>query len=164
MVCGLTHQACKQSFKYLKHSTMTLVKVNNRPFGNLFNELLNDFPSTARSFGQDLFAFPQTNIHETPEAYHVELNAPGRSKEDFKIQVEQGLLTISFEKKEESTEQENFKTIRREFEFKSFKRSFSVDEKIDVDGIQAKYENGVLKLLLPKKEESKPSTKQINIA
>jgi HSP20 family protein len=143
---------------------MTLVKVNNRPFGNLFNELLNDFPTTARSFGQDLFAFPQTNIHETPEAYHVELNAPGRSKEDFNIQVEQGLLTISFEKKEENTQQENFKTIRREFEFKSFKRSFSIDEKIDVDGIQAKYENGVLKLLLPKKEEAKQTTKQINIA
>jgi HSP20 family protein len=143
---------------------MTLVKVNNRPFGNLFNELLNDFPAAARSFGQDLIAFPQTNIHETPEAYHLELNAPGRTKEDFNIQVEQGLLTISFEKKEESTPVEGYKTIRREFEFKSFKRSFSVDDKINVEGIQAKYENGVLKLLLPKKEESKQSAKQINIA
>jgi HSP20 family protein len=143
---------------------MTLVKVNNRPFGNLFNDLLNDFPVAARSFGQELFAFPQTNIHETPEAYHLELSAPGRSKEDFKIQVEQGLLTISFEKKEETAKTDEYKTIRREFEYKSFKRSFSVDDKIDVDGIQAKYENGVLKLLLPKKEESKPSTKQINIA
>lgn len=143
---------------------MTLVKVNNRPFGNLFNDLLNDFPVAARSFGQELFAFPQTNIHETPEAYHLELSAPGRSKEDFKIQVEQGLLTVSFEKKEETTKTDEYKTIRREFEYKSFKRSFSVDDKIDVDGIQAKYENGVLKLLLPKKEESKPSTKQINIA
>ena len=144
---------------------MTLVKVNNRPFGNLFNELLNEFPSAARSFGQEVFAFPQTNIHETPDAYHLELNAPGRSKEDFKIQVEQGLLTISFDKKEETAQQsDDYKTIRREFEFKSFKRSFSVDEKIDVEGIQAKYENGVLKLLLPKKEESKQSARQINIA
>jgi HSP20 family protein len=143
---------------------MTLVKVNNRPFGNLFNELLNEFPASARSFGQELFAFPQTNIHETPEAYHLELNAPGRTREDFKIQVEQGLLTLSFDKKEEVAQSEDYKTIRREFEFKSFKRSFSVDEKINVDGIQAKYENGVLKLLLPKKEESKPTTRQINIA
>jgi HSP20 family protein len=142
---------------------MTLVKVNNRPFGNLFNELLNEFPAAARSYGQELFAFPQTNIHETADAYHLELNAPGRSKEEFKIQVEQGLLTVSFEKKEENTQPEDFKTIRREFEFKSFKRSFSVDEKISVEGIQAKYENGVLKLLLPKKEESKQSTRQINI-
>jgi HSP20 family protein len=143
---------------------MTLVKVNNRPFGNLFNEFLNEFPVTARSFGQELFAFPQTNIHETPEAYHLELNVPGRSKEDFKIQVEQGLLIISYEKKEESTQTDEYKTLRREFEFKSFKRSFSVDEKIDVEGIQAKYENGILKLFLPKKEEVRPSARQINIA
>ena len=143
---------------------MTLVKVNNRPFGNLFSDLLNEFPVTARSFGQELFAFPQTNIHETPDAYHLELNVPGRAKEDFKIQVEQGLLTISFEKKEESAQTDEYKTVRREFEYKSFKRSFSVEDKIDVDGIQAKYENGILKLLLPKKAESKPSAKQINIA
>jgi HSP20 family protein len=143
---------------------MTLVKVNNRPFGNLFNDLLNELPVTARSFGQELFAFPQTNIHETPDAYHLELNAPGRSKEDFKIGVEQGLLTISFEKKEENTESDGYKTIRREFEFKSFKRSFSIDDKVDVNGIEAKYENGVLKLLLPKKEESKQSARKINIA
>jgi HSP20 family protein len=144
---------------------MTLVKVNNRPFGNLFSDFLNDWPANARSFGQELFAFPQTNIHETPDAYHLELVVPGRAKDDFKIQVEQGLLTVSFEKKEETTTQnDEYKTIRREFEFKSFKRSFSVDDKIAVDGIQAKYENGVLKLLLPKKEESKPSTRQINIA
>ena len=143
---------------------MTLVKVNNRPFGNLFNEILNDFQAPVRSFGQELFAFPQTNIHETPDAYHLELSVPGRLKEDFKIQVEQGLLTISFEKKEESTSGDEYKTLRREFEFRSFKRSFSVDDKVDVEGIQARYENGVLKLLLPKKEESKQSARQINIA
>jgi HSP20 family protein len=143
---------------------MTLIKVNNRPFGNLFNELLNEIPGAARSFGQDFLAFPQTNIHETPEAYHLEINAPGRTKEDFKIQVEQGLLTVSFDKKEESVKPENYKTIRREFEFRSFKRSFSVDDKINVDGIEAKYEQGVLKLLLPKKEELKQTPKQINIA
>jgi HSP20 family protein len=143
---------------------MTLVKVNNRPFGNLFNDFLNEIPGAARSFGQELFAFPQTNIHETPEAYHLELIVPGRSKEDFKIQVEQGLLTISFDKKEETSSQDGYKTIRREFELKSFKRSFSIDDKVDVNGIQAKYENGVMKLLLPKKEESKQSARQINVA
>jgi len=141
---------------------MTLVKVNNRPFGNLFSDILNDFPA-ARSFGQEFFTFPQSNIHETPEAYHVELNVPGRSKEDYKIQVEQDLLTISFEKKEENNS-EDYKTLRREFEYRSFKRSFTVDDKINVDGIQAKYENGILKLLLPKKEESKQASKQIHIA
>jgi HSP20 family protein len=144
---------------------MTFVKVNNRPFGNLFNDLLNEIPgSAARAFGQDLFAFPQTNIHETDDAFHLELIVPGRTKEDFKIQVEEGLLTVSFDSKNESPSEDGYKTIRREFEYKSFKRSFSLDDKVAVDGIQAKYENGVLKLLLPKKEESKPSTRQINIA
>ena len=66
------------------------------------------------------------------------------------------------EKKEESKSDE-YKTIRREFSYKSFKRSFAVDQKIDASNIQAKYENGVLKLLLPKKEESKDAVKQINI-
>jgi HSP20 family protein len=143
---------------------MTLVKVNNRPYSNLFNDLLNEFPVSARGFGQELFGFPQTNIHETPEAFHVELNVPGRSKEDFKVQLEKGLLTISYEKKEETSQKDEYKTVRREFEYKSFTRSFSVDDQINADGIQAKYENGILKLLLPKKEEQKPTSKQINIA
>jgi HSP20 family protein len=156
---------CTYSIKVLKNYIMTFVKVNNRPFGNLLNDFLNEVPGAAvRSFGQDLFAFPQTNIHETPEAFHLELNVPGRSKEDFKIHVEEGLLTISFESKDDVPSQDGYKTIRREFEYKSFKRSFSLDDKVAVDGIQAKYENGVLKLLLPKKEESKPSTRQISVA
>jgi HSP20 family protein len=143
---------------------MTLVKVNNRPFGNLFSEFFNELPVSARSFGNEFISFPQTNIHETNDAYHLELVVPGRVKEDFKIEVEQGLLSVSFEKKEEAVKADDYKTIRREFDYKSFKRSFSVDDKVDVNGIQAKYENGVLKLLLPKKEESKQSPRQINVA
>ena len=102
------------------------------------------------------------NIHETNEGFHLELNAPGRNKEDFKVNVENGLLTISYEKKE-SQEQKEYKTIRREFNYRSFKRSFTIDEKINADGIQARYENGVLKLYLPKKEEIKVSPKEISI-
>ena len=142
---------------------MTLVKVNNRPYGNFFGDLLNEFPGVVKSFGQDVFQFPETNIHETPDAYHLELNVPGRLKEDFKIQVDQNLLTISFEKKEEAPASEDYKTIRREFTYKSFKRSFSVENSVDVNGIQAKYENGLLKVLLPKKDEVKQGARQINI-
>jgi HSP20 family protein len=142
---------------------MTLVKVNNRPFGNLFGDFLNEFPVVAKSFGHEAFQFPETNIHETPEAYHLELNVPGRSREDFKILAEQGLLTISFEKKEETPATEEYKTIRREFSYRGFKRSFSIDDKVDASGIHAKYENGLLKLLLPKKDEVKQAARQINI-
>lgn len=142
---------------------MTLVKVNNRPFGHFFGDFLNEFPSAAKSFANETFQFPETNIHETPDAYHLELNVPGRSREDFKIQVDQGLLNISFEKKEEAPASDDYKTLRREFAFKSFKRSFTIDNTVDPAGIQAKYENGLLKLLLPKKEEVKQGARQINI-
>lgn len=80
------------------------------------------------------------------------MNAPGRNKADFTISLEKGLLTIGYEKKEETPDKET-STIRREFSLNSFKRSFSIDEKINTNGIQAKYENGLLKIYLPKKEE-----------
>ena len=146
---------------------MTLLKVNNTPvqkgLNNFFDEFFNEFPAFGgKENAKENFGSVAANIHETKDAYHVELNAPGRSKEDFKIAVEGGLLTISFENKEE-TKSEDYKTIRKEFSQRSFKRSFSVDEKIDTDNIQAKYENGLLKLLLPKKEQIKENAKHINI-
>ncbi|MES2329551.1 MAG: Hsp20/alpha crystallin family protein [Bacteroidota bacterium] len=90
------------------------------------------------------------------------MSAPGRNKEDFKINLDNGLLTISFEKKEEA-ENKEYKTIRKEFSFRSFKRSFNLDDKINTAGIQAKYENGVLKVYLPKKEEVAVAPQQIAI-
>jgi HSP20 family protein len=102
------------------------------------------------------------NIHETDEAFHIEMNAPGRSKEDFSISVEENTLTIGYEKKQEQ-ETNSHKTIRREFSFETFKRSFNLGEEINAEGIQAKYENGVLKLFLPKKPVVKETAKQINI-
>ena len=131
---------------------MTLVKNSPANLGILFDELLNNFPATWGKDSQHGFTAPPANIHETKEGYHVELSVPGRNKEDFKISLEKGLLTISFEKKEE-TENKDYKTIRKEFNYSSFKRSFSLDEKINTAGIQAKYENGVLKVYLPKKDE-----------
>ena len=97
---------------------MTLVKQNPYHFGGLIDEIFQSFPAT---WGKDVagFAIPPANIHETADAYHVELSVPGRNKEDFSIQVENGLLTISFEKKEE-TEKKDYKTIRKEFSSRSF--------------------------------------------
>ena len=142
---------------------MTLVKFNNRPvnsvFNSVFDDLLNHFPA---NWKDSSLHNPPVNIHETKEAYHVELSAPGLNKEDFQVKVEEGLLTISFEKKED-TKAEDYKTVRREFTQRSFKRSFSVDDQVDVDNIQAKYDQGVLKLHLPKKEQAPVSTKQISI-
>jgi HSP20 family protein len=148
---------------HANNNLMTLVKVNNnghRSLSSLVDEIFQGFPA---GLGRDeSFGFPPVNIHETEEAYHLELSAPGRSKEDFKLSIDNGQLTVSFEKKEE-TSKEEYKTIRKEFSFRSFKRSFNLDDRIDANGIQAKYENGVLKLYLPKKEQVKETAKQINV-
>ncbi len=141
---------------------MTFVKNTPVHFGNLFDELFNQIPTNWGKDVQNPFSSVPANIHETKEGYHVELSAPGRNKEDFKVNLENGLLTISFEKNEEA-ENKDFKTIRKEFTQRSFKRSFSLDEKINTAGIQAKYENGILKLYLPKKEEVVVNPQQINI-
>ncbi|MBO9567039.1 MAG: Hsp20/alpha crystallin family protein [Niastella sp.] len=142
---------------------MTLVKFNNRPvnrvFNSVFDDLLNQFPTTWKDSS---LHNPPVNIHETSDAYHVELSAPGLKKEDFQVKVEDGLLTIGYEQKEE-TKSEEYKTVRREFSQRSFKRSFTVEDQVNVDNIEAKYEQGVLKLRLPKKEQAKPTVKQINI-
>ncbi|HYE55645.1 MAG TPA: Hsp20/alpha crystallin family protein [Chitinophagaceae bacterium] len=138
-----------------------LARVNNRPVHrsfSLFDELFNEFPAKFES----RLNLPPVNIHESDNAYELELSVPGRNKEDFKISLENGLLTISYEKKEENTQNGN-KTIRREFSYQSFKRSFTLDDKINTENIQASYENGILKLQLPKKEEAKPFRKEISI-
>ncbi len=141
---------------------MTFVKKHPANIDYLFNEIFNGFPT---QWGKDQFQntlTPAVNIHETTEGYHLELNVPGRNKEDFKISVENNLLTIAFEQKE-IVENKDYKTLHREFSFKSFKRSFSLDEKVNVDGVQAKYENGILKLYVPKKEVVKVAAKEIAI-
>jgi len=141
---------------------MTHVKFNNHPvrktIDTVFDELFNNIPTR----WNEGFAAAPVNIHEAADGYHLEVSAPGLNKEDFKVNVDKGLLTISFEKKEEK-QTEEYKTVRREFTQRSFKRSFTVDELVDVDNIQAKYENGILKLYLPKKEQEKNSPKQVTI-
>lgn len=140
-----------------------MVKVHTPVQKNLnsfFDEFFNELPAFGKTVN-NLFT-PAANIIETADAYHVELNVPGRNKEDFSITVDKGLLTISYEKKEE-TKNEDLKVVRKEFSFQSFKRSFSLDDKINAEAIQAKYENGLLKLLLPKLTEEKQPVKKISI-
>ena len=142
---------------------MTMVKLHSpvqKNLNNFFDEFFNELPAFGKTVN-NLFS-PAVNIVETSDAYHLELNAPGRNKEDFQISVDKGLLTISYEKKEEA-KNEDAKVVRREFSFQSFKRSFTVDEKINAEAIQAKYENGLLKLLLPKKAEPQQPVKKITI-
>lgn len=145
---------------------MTLVKANSpftKSFDGLMNELFNELPSTfGKTVREDVFAFPPVNITEKSDSYHLALSAPGFAKTDFAIKLDGNILTISAEKANEQKTETN-KMIRKEFSTKSFKRSFTVDEKIEALNISAIYENGILNIGLPKKEQAKAITKEINI-
>ncbi|MBL7740428.1 MAG: Hsp20/alpha crystallin family protein [Chitinophagaceae bacterium] len=148
---------------------MTLVKFNRKPFESTFNnlvdEIFNDMPALFKNDNNvtdHWNGFAPVNIKELEKSYILDLVAPGFDKVDFKVNLENDMLTISAEKKEEM-KNVNEKEIRKEYSHRSFKRSFTLDEKIDAGAIEAKYVNGVLTLNLPKKEEVKPASKQISI-
>jgi HSP20 family protein len=147
---------------------MTQVKLTRRPFetsfNNLVDELFNEVPVLFKNGNgnSQWKGYAPVNIRETDKAYGIDVVAPGFEKADFKVNLDQNTLTISAEKKEE-TKKEGEKEIRNEYSYRSFKRSFTLDEKINGDAIDAKYVNGVLTLNLPKKEEVKIASKVISI-
>ena len=97
---------------------------------------------------------PATNIKETEESYEIQVAALGMTRKDFDVDVSNGALTISAEREETDEEKEENYT-RREYNYNSFSRTFQLPESVKEDEIKAKYENGVLKLTVPKKEEAK---------
>ena len=97
---------------------------------------------------------PAVNITEHKNEYQVSLAAPGLKKDDFKIDVNGNMLTISSEK-EENKEEKDKRFTRKEYSYSSFSRSFTLPEEINKEKIEAKYEDGVLKILMPRKEEAK---------
>lgn len=148
---------------------MSHIKSNyNNPLGKSFDgimkEFFNEFPSTvSKSVREDVLHFPPVNITDNSGYYLVELLVPGYTKTDFKVKLEENILTISAENKQ-SENVEGSKIVRREFSLKAFKRSFTLDDKMDTDNISAKYENGLLQLTLPKKEDVKAQAKDISIS
>ena len=111
-----------------------------------------------RAFG----SMPAANIKETDKSYHVELASPGMNKEDFKIEVDEDLLTIRSEKESEK-EETSSRYTKREFNFTSFVRSFRLPEEVDSENISAKYEGGILQLEIPKKVVEEKKVRSIDI-
>ena len=110
-----------------------------------------------------LFQVP-VNIKETDGNYELHVVTPGMKKEDFKILVDKNILTISYEHKEETNESgATGKWLRSEFNLRSFKRSFTLNEKVDSSKIAAKYTDGILLVSIPKKEIAEPSGQEIVI-
>lgn len=143
---------------------MTLLKKNGSSLLNPLPMLFDDF------FNRDMFdlgnsnfsntntTIPAVNIKETAENYEVEVAAPGMTKNDFRVELDGNVLTISSERtnRKEDNENEMERYSRKEFSYQSFQRSFTLQKDVvDIDKIQAKYENGLLHLIIPKKEEAK---------
>jgi HSP20 family protein len=151
---------------------MTLIKWNNpafnldkRNFGfPVFDTVFRDFFS-ADPYNKEMAGYlPAVNISEEETQFHIEFSAAGFDKGDFKIQLEDGTLTVSAEHKEEKTE-EKTAYRRKEFNRSSFTRSFRLPEIADTEKTEAQYENGILKLHIQKKALAKENpVKEIKIA
>ena len=145
---------------------MTLVRTQSSRdrFQDLFDDLLApEFYLRGRSISPQV-SLPKINIKEGDNAYVLEVAAPGIAKEDFNIQLEDGLLTVSSQKKEEK-EEENKKYYKREFSHQTFKRSFRLPENVDAENITANYVDGVLSVQVPlaqKAKEDQPKLIQIS--
>ena len=134
----------------------------------------DQFPSLSRFWGDDFYSrdlmnwglsnfsttgtsIPAVNIRETKKSFEVELAAPGMKKDDFTIELDGNMLTISAERTEEQEKKsDDDKFVSREYSYQSFQRSFNLPkEVVDIDKIKAHYEDGVLQLTVPKKETAK---------
>jgi HSP20 family protein len=134
--------------------------VSPRTFGGMLEGMFNKDWNHFNDFGS--MTVP-VNIHESDKSYDIHVVAPGMKKEDLKIDVDNNTLHISAEHKEETTEKQEGKWLRNEYRVKSFKRSFTLNEKIDTAKITAKYNDGVLVVSLPKKENSEPASQHIAV-
>ena len=139
---------------------MNLIKRNTVPFPSIIDELLKpDWLGGIQNFNANV---PAVNIKETDTNFGIELAAPGKTKEDFNIEIDHNVLTISSEEKTEKEEKDNQgKYTRREFSYSSFRRAFTLPESVNADSINATYENGVLHVTLPKREEALPKPKRM---
>jgi len=144
---------------------MSLVKFSNQ-FPTLFDRFFDNdlFDWSNKNFSLTNTTLPAVNIMEDDNSYQVEMAAPSLNKDDFKIELNNDVLTISSEKKTENETKEGQRYTRKEFSYQSFSRSFTLPDSVDSDKIKAKYENGILKITIPKREDAKPRpVKQISI-
>jgi HSP20 family protein len=103
---------------------------------------------------ENYHSVPAVNIIESKDEYRIKVAAPGLKKEDFDIQIDKNVLTVSSEKEEKREEKEE-KTVRKEFSYFSFKRCFSLPETVNSDKINATHQDGILEIVVPKREEAK---------
>jgi HSP20 family protein len=145
---------------------MTLIKFNPDKKNNAlmpgFNDIFETFFNDSFLSDRMVTRVPAANISETPEQFYIELAAPGLKKDDFKLQLDRNVLSISVEQQSENTDnQKNYN--KREYSYNSFVRSFTLPESADDNSVEAEYTDGVLKINIAKKEEAKSVRRQIEI-
>jgi len=145
---------------------MTLSRLSNN-YPSLFDQIFDTdlFDWSNRNYSDTNTTLPSVNIKENADAFNVEMAVPGFDKKDFKIALDHNVLTISSEKKVENETKDGERFTRHEYSYQSFSRSFTLPEAANGDKISAKYENGILNVEIPKREEAKPKpSRQIAIA
>ncbi len=144
---------------------MKTVNKNSIWLPGLLDNFLFDSKLDTFNHNYETFSIPTVNIIENFPSFVIELAAPGLQKEDFTIEVEEDRLKIASKKVEEKKEEnKDFHFKRREFNYNSFERSFKLPENIKIEDIEANYENGVLRVTLPKMEEKKALKKMVEIS
>jgi len=148
---------------------MSLIKRENYSpsWPGFFNDFLNRdwYDWSNQNFSLTNTTIPSVNIKENENEFEVEMAAPGMTKDDFRIELNNSVLTISSEKQSSNQSKERENVTRREFSYQSFSRSFTLPVIVETDKITAKYENGLLRVNIPKKEEAKPKPlKQIKVS
>lgn len=138
-----------------------------KPIGNFpaMRSLLSDFFESDKFGFDDYFRkdwIPAVNVIDKKDGYEIEVAAPGLKKEDFKIRVENGMLTISSEQKSEKETKEGDYT-RREFNYQSFSRSFTLPQNVKEEDIQANYTDGILRLMVAKKQAVSSNGREIMV-
>ncbi len=146
---------------------MALVKFNEprqTALAPLFNDVFESFFNDSFLSDRMISRVPAVNIAETEDEYQIELAAPGMKKEDFKVNLEKNLLSISVEKRIGNTEtDESRKYNRREYSYTSFVRTFTLPESADQEQINAEYTDGILKIKVAKREEARMQSREISI-
>ena len=137
---------------------MSLIRRNTGLFPSFWNDVLT--PDWFGGVDQHNQTLPAVNIREGESDFTLELAVPGQKREDFNLEVDNDVLTISMETRDEKTEKEGEFT-RREFRYTSFKRAFTLPETVHQDDIRADYKDGILRFTLPKKEEALPKPKRL---
>jgi len=141
----------------MEDKAMALMRFSNQ-YPSLFDRFFDNdlFDWSTRNYSNTNTTLPSVNIKESDEDFEVEVAAPGLNKNDFRIELNHDQLTVSSERENENESKDGQQFTLREFSYQSFSRTFTLPNTADSEKIGAKYENGILRIIIPKKEEARP--------